>query len=72
MTNGKTPLYLVSWGLGDNLPDIRVDARKFPPEKREIINEACRLINAEREVQIAEERERLLEEAKNKGRMRVH
>lgn len=50
MTNGKTPLYLVSWGLGDNLPDVRVDSRKFPPEKREMINEACRLINAEREV----------------------
>ena len=64
----KTPLYLVSWGLGDKLPDIRVDARKFPLEKRKIINEACKLINAQREAQIEKERERLLEEARNKGR----
>ena len=64
----KTPLYLVSWGLEDKLPDIRVDAREFPLEKRKIINEVCKLINAQREAQIEKEREGLLEEARNMGR----
>ena len=65
--DGKPPLYLVSWGLGNKSPDVSgLDVTKFPEDKRELLREAARLIKAQRDIDEKEEYARLREEARNR------